>query len=84
MNALVPVIHARIVSGDAMRALTQPAQYDRPWIEARLRDAANTPGAVIVWTAVTGQPTGDTVRLSWCPGTPLPDRTLYVTATTVK
>ena len=66
-------------------------------IEATLLDDLNVArdgeGVEITWHAhqrlinpdeqrsLTGQPRDNIARLSWCPGTPLPDRTLYVTCT---
>lgn len=35
----------------------------------------------ITWTAHAGQPPGMIERLPWCPGTPLPDQTLFVSCT---
>lgn len=70
-----------IVSGDAARSLARPDQHGRAWFEAKVLDTLGRARGAITWSATTGQPSGPTARHTWCPGTPLPDRTLFVTCT---
>jgi hypothetical protein len=77
----------RVLSGDALNrlALNRGGLKGAEWTEAAALDSLNThrgaPGVQITWHAHTRQPDGDTERQKWCPGTPLPDQTAYVTCT---
>lgn len=73
----------RVVNGPLAQALARGlVPHVAMSIEAGLRDDLGRldgdPAVEIVWTAHAGQPHVAIERLSWCPGTPLPDQTLFV------
>ena len=59
--------------------------YVADQVEASLLDDLNRrrddADVEIVWRAHVGQPGESVARLTWCPGTVLPDRTLFVSCT---
>lgn len=80
-RSVVRVVDLRRAKAIARGLVGYPAAN----VEAALLDDLGVrlgdPGVEIVWRAHVGQPGDSVARLTWCPGTMLPDRTLFVSCT---